>query len=126
RQRKTRTSRVSPEAMAVLARHVWPGNVRELENVVYRSAVVAQGDAILVKDLPPEIRGTAGESAVAPALTLETALDYVAERLSLAEQPLWAQVEREIVQRVLKAANGDEAAAAKRLGITRVALRKRL
>src|SRR5580698_3329547 len=66
RQKKTRTSRVSPEAMAVLTRHSWPGNVRELENVVYRSAVVAQGDAILVKDLPPEIRGGAGEGGASP------------------------------------------------------------
>jgi DNA-binding NtrC family response regulator len=65
KQRKARTSRVSPEAMAVLMRHVWPGNVRELENVVYRSAVVAQGDAILVKDLPPEIRGR--RASLAPA-----------------------------------------------------------
>jgi two-component system nitrogen regulation response regulator GlnG len=126
RQRKARTSRVSPEAMAVLTRHVWPGNVRELENVVYRSAVVAQGDAILVKDLPPEIRGAAGEAAPAAALTLEAALDFVADRVTASERPLWPQVEREIAQRVLKAANGDEAAAAKRLGITKVALRKRL
>jgi two-component system nitrogen regulation response regulator GlnG len=125
KQRKTRTSKVSPEAMAVLARHAWPGNVRELENVVYRSAVVAQGDAILVKDLPPEIRGPAGEPAL-PALTLEAALDFVAGQLVATEQPLWPQVEREIAQRVLKAAGGDEAAAAKRLGITRAALRKRL
>src|ERR1017187_620217 len=126
RQRKTRTSRVSPEAMAVLARHVWPGNVRELENVVYRSAVVAQGDAILVKDLPPEIRGPAGESAAAPALTLEAALDYVAERLAASDPPLWPPGEREIVPRVLRAAGGDETAAAKRLGVTKAALRKRL
>jgi DNA-binding NtrC family response regulator len=57
KQRKTRVAKVSPEALAVLVRHRWPGNVRELENVIYRSAVVAQGDAILVKDLPVEIGG---------------------------------------------------------------------
>jgi two-component system nitrogen regulation response regulator GlnG len=57
KQKKARVSKVSPEAMAVLTRHKWPGNVRELENMVYRSAVIAQGDAILVKDLPAEIRG---------------------------------------------------------------------
>jgi two-component system nitrogen regulation response regulator GlnG len=51
---------VSPEAMAVLARYDWPGNVRELENLVYRSAVIAQGDAILVKDLPAEVLASAG------------------------------------------------------------------
>ncbi|MEZ0215968.1 MAG: helix-turn-helix domain-containing protein, partial [Rariglobus sp.] len=61
------TSKVSPEAMAVLVRYRWPGNVRELENVIYRSAVIAQGDTILLKDLPVEVREAAG---VGPAVTI--------------------------------------------------------
>jgi len=56
KQRKTRVTRVSAEALEELCRHDWPGNVRELENVIYRSAVIAQGDAILVNDLPAEVR----------------------------------------------------------------------
>jgi two-component system nitrogen regulation response regulator GlnG len=113
--------------MAVLTRHTWPGNVRELENVVYRSAVIAQGDAILVKDLPPEIRGeTTGDTAHPFSLNLKVALDYLLEQQRPADQPLMAQIEREIAQHALTAANGDEAAAAKRLGITKVGLRKRL
>jgi two-component system nitrogen regulation response regulator GlnG len=64
--RKSRVRRVSPEAMAVLMRHRWPGNVRELENAIYRSAVVAQGDMVLLKDLPPELRELA-DSVAAPA-----------------------------------------------------------
>jgi DNA-binding NtrC family response regulator len=126
KQRKARTSRVSPEAMAVLSRHLWPGNVRELENAVYRSAVVAQGDAILVKDLPPEIRGAAGEALPGAALTVEAALDFLIEHVRAPDQPLLAQIDTEVARRVLKAAGGDEAAAAKRLGITRAALRKKL
>jgi len=55
KQRKARVGKVSPEAMAILTRHRWPGNVRELENVIYRSAVIAQGDVILPRDLPPEM-----------------------------------------------------------------------
>ena len=112
--------------MSVLMRHTWPGNVRELENVVYRSAVVAQGDAILVKDLPQEIRGTAGESTSPFAITTESALDYLAEQAKSSEQPLLAQFEREIVQRVHKALGGDDAAAAKKLGITKPTLKKHL
>jgi two-component system nitrogen regulation response regulator GlnG len=112
--------------MAVLTRHVWPGNVRELENVVYRSAVVAQGDAILVKDLPPEIRGPSGESASPFAITVDSALDYLADLLRSSEEPLLAQFERELARRVLRAMGGDEAAAAKRLGVTKAALLKRL
>jgi two-component system nitrogen regulation response regulator GlnG len=60
KQKKARVSRVSPEALAVLTRYRWPGNVRELENVIYRSAVIAQGDTILLKDLPLEIRDSVG------------------------------------------------------------------
>ena len=63
KQKKARTSKVSPEAMSVLTRFRWPGNVRELENVIYRSAVIAQGDTILLKDLPVEVREAAGGSA---------------------------------------------------------------
>ena len=69
KQRKTRVSKVSPETMEILGRHTWPGNVRELENVVYRSAVIAQGDAILPKDLPAEILtavGAPSSSTAAP------------------------------------------------------------
>lgn len=69
KQKKTRVKKVSVEALAVLLRHRWPGNVRELENVVYRSAVIAQGDTILVKDLPPEIRDAVpGGHSTAPVV----------------------------------------------------------
>ena len=52
---QSRVQKVSPEAMTLLQHYNWPGNVRELENVIYRSAVLAQGEAILIKDLPEEI-----------------------------------------------------------------------
>jgi two-component system nitrogen regulation response regulator GlnG len=60
KQKKTRVKKVATEALTVLLRHPWPGNVRELENVIHRSAIIAQGDTILWKDLPPEIREAAG------------------------------------------------------------------
>jgi len=62
KERKIKVRKVSPEVLAILCENRWPGNVRELENVVYRSAVVAQGDALLIKDLPDELAGTAGRS----------------------------------------------------------------
>ena len=80
KQRKTHVTRVSAETLGVLTRYPWPGNVRELENVIYRSAVIAQGDAILVKDLPAEIRsansaeGSLGaDTSDSPFDTLRTA-----------------------------------------------------
>jgi DNA-binding NtrC family response regulator len=63
--KKAKVRRVSPEALAILCRHNWPGNVRELENTIYRSAVIASGDAILPKDLPEEVKAPSAE-ATAP------------------------------------------------------------
>src|SRR5438094_5094119 len=44
------------EALAMLKAYAWPGNVRELRNVIERSVVLARGDWIDEKDLPPYVR----------------------------------------------------------------------
>ncbi len=156
KQRKTRVAKVSPETHDILSRHTWPGNVRELENVIYRSAVIAQGDAILPKDLPAEILAATGDAAastagpgedgaVAPAsrnpgmaaplaqvatsrapLTVDQALDFLHEELAAGEAPILARLEEEMVKRVLEAAKGNQARAAEKLGMTRTTLRKRI
>ena len=147
KQRKVRASKVSPEAMGVLVRYTWPGNVRELENVIYRSAVIAQGDTLLLKDLPLEIRDAVGaiapaeapvpaaspESsstpaapAVAPALSLADALDWIHRELASGSEPILERLEREMASRVLKAESGNQLRAAEKLGITRATLRKRI
>ena len=139
KQRKARVGKVAPEAMAVLVRHPWPGNVRELENVVYRSAVIAQGDAILVKDLPVEIGGgsaavppsgqPAGEPPVAAgaaaAIDLSSALDTVYAAAKASGGGALDFVEREMIARAVAEAGGEAAAAAKILGITKAAVQKR-
>jgi DNA-binding NtrC family response regulator len=79
RSKKTKARKVSPEALAILCRHRWPGNVRELENLVYRSAVIAQSDTILPKDLPDEIRLATG-AMEAPA-NLDGLLDQLYAQL---------------------------------------------
>jgi DNA-binding NtrC family response regulator len=141
KQKKARVGKVSTEAMAVLTRHRWPGNVRELENVIYRSAVIAQGDAILVKDLPAEICGpsdaaalSAADGAAMPApkpdepaqgLTLDAALDFVFGQLKEGDEPVLARLEREMIARAVQA-EGADAAVAKRLGLTKAALQRKL
>ena len=44
--------RITDEARARLRAYDWPGNVRELQMVVRRAAILAQGDAIEVQDVP--------------------------------------------------------------------------
>ena len=55
KERKSKAAKISPDALKILVSHDWPGNVRELENLMYRSAVVAQGETILKKDLPDDL-----------------------------------------------------------------------
>jgi transcriptional regulator with PAS, ATPase and Fis domain len=46
---------VSADAMTALMTYSWPGNVRELEHAVERAVIVARGETIRPRDLPPEI-----------------------------------------------------------------------
>ncbi len=136
--KKTRVKKVAPEALSVLTRHRWPGNVRELENVVYRSAVIAQGDTVLLKDLPPEIREAGGESSPAAAeagpppasagagQAVAAALDALYAQLKAdRKEPILDFIEDELIRRALKDEAGDLARAAERLGLAKAALKKR-
>jgi DNA-binding NtrC family response regulator len=62
KEKKTRARAISPDALANLCKHKWVGNVRELENVIYRSAVIARGETILIQDLPREMQESPGSN----------------------------------------------------------------
>jgi nitrogen regulation protein NR(I) len=126
---------IAPAALKLLEKYHWPGNVRELENVIRRALVMAKGEAILVTDLPAEM---SGQGAVTAALAPMAGGDAgVTDVVLLARQLFqWARrdpklklipaVERELVIQALKETSGNQAHAAKLLGITRATLRKRL
>jgi len=59
--------RISDAALARLATFAFPGNVRQLENICHWLTVMAPAQLIEPKDLPPEIAGSAPESAPVPA-----------------------------------------------------------
>jgi nitrogen regulation protein NR(I) len=126
---------IAPAALRLLEKYHWPGNVRELENAIRRALVMAKGEAILATDFPPEISGQGvNPTASAPTLAGETVLADMA--LPARQLFQWARrdpklkilpaVERELVILALKETNGNQAHAAKLLGITRATLRKRL
>jgi two-component system response regulator HydG len=52
-------------AMKALLDHAWPGNIRELEHAIERGLLLAQGDAITLADLPPELTPAAGAEPAA-------------------------------------------------------------
>jgi DNA-binding NtrC family response regulator/tetratricopeptide (TPR) repeat protein len=50
-ERRAAVQRLSPRALALLARHAWPGNVRELENALRTAALFAEGPLIEAEDI---------------------------------------------------------------------------
>jgi len=104
-----RVKGITPEALDRLANFDWPGNVRELENVIERAIVLVTGDLITETELPRL------EANKPPA---EAIPFRVGQRL--------AELEREAIQRTLRAVAGDKDAAAKILGIGVATLYRRL
>ena len=74
---------VDQEAMYLLERYPWPGNIRELRNVIERATILAEGDFIEAKHLPPPVV-TRSEQAL-PTVTLSpgTTVDEAERRLIL-------------------------------------------
>jgi len=107
-------TRFNPDAMAMLEQHAWPGNVRELENVIERAVIMTEGSDIVPADLLYYPGGS------------ETGGERRAESESIPVSLSLAEVERLHIERVLRQAGGNRAEAARRLGIDRKTLWRRL
>ncbi len=111
---------VDPEVFEVLATRPWPGNVRELRNAVERMAILS-GSRISIRDLPdPPLRPS--EPASSPSSVFPVPLDGV--RPTLREYRDMA--ERAYVLDTLERCGWNVSEAARRLGIERTNLHKRM
>ncbi|MGL3821233.1 sigma 54-interacting transcriptional regulator [Sphingopyxis sp. R3-92] len=124
----------APSAMQLLERHDWPGNVRELGNVVQRLAVLSRDTIVSAGDVEAVLTAS-GEGGLppAPADSISRAVDdWAREQLAGAESDgeihsqLEAIVEAALFRRILIDVRGNQLEAARRLGINRNTLRKRL
>jgi two-component system nitrogen regulation response regulator GlnG len=120
--------RLTEAALAFLAAQEWPGNVRQLENVCHWVTVMAPGQVVDVKDLPPEVRGALAEAG---AETWRHALEReVAARLARGEtgisEPLTRDFETVLIERALQHTGGRRIEAAGLLGIGRNTLTRKV
>ena len=103
---------LTPAALAALSDYPWPGNVRELAHVIERAVLLSDGPLIgpdlfsLPGLMASEAEGDSRQDSLT-GLTLE-------------------QVEQLLISRALTASGGNVSEAARRLGISREALRYRL
>jgi PAS domain S-box-containing protein len=112
--------RPAPDLDAVddaLARYPWPGNVRELKNVLERAIIVADGAALQAHHLwltpgPSTPPHSVGSRAPSTAPSNDAAIDSDAHARAAH------------IRAVLDACDGNKSEAARRLGMTRVTLRR--
>ena len=102
--------RLGADAARLLLAHDWPGNVRELRNAMERAALLCPGPVIGAEHI-----------GLQPAVAHGPAIDWNGPLAAAV-----AQLEREMVTRALAAATGNRAEAARRLGLSRQQLYRKL
>jgi len=98
---------VDTKSLLLLEKYTWPGNIRELENVIERAVNIMDGTVITPEDLPDYIRNIHDEKPTLQADTLK-AKEY------------------ESIVSMLSETNGNLRETAKRLGIARGTLYKKI
>ncbi|MDT8901636.1 sigma-54-dependent Fis family transcriptional regulator [Anaeroselena agilis] len=112
-----------PGVLEALLRYRWPGNVRELHNAVERAVNLAESDTVRLWHLPPEICGDGAPPARQSAGPAETLRPQ-----SLREQARrqTARRERQELAALLGESGGNISLLAKRLGVARSTIYRRL
>jgi len=103
---------IESSAMELLEAYHWPGNVRELQNVIERAVVLCPGPKITQRDFPVEI----------PNKSLRSLQSFVSP--SGPEEPFLMAAaldhfRRDLIHKALEKAEGNQAEAARLLGLQR-------
>lgn len=100
---------VSPEVLSLFLSREWPGNVRELENVIEHAFILCRKDIITTEDLPDDFRMRVSCTETHP--DIRTTRDIL---------------EGQAIRQALEAAGYNHTQAAKRLGIHKSTLYRKL
>jgi DNA-binding NtrC family response regulator len=110
---------LTADAMNTLLTYDWPGNVRELRTAIEHGVVMATGAKITLRDLPTNVRQAAG-ATLPGGITPTKAFGEKSSALDL------HQTERRLMMQALATTNGNVTAAAKKLGISRRTLHRKI
>lgn len=102
---------IADQVLEILEAYDWPGNVRELANAIEHAFVHSKGSLIHPSDLPHGIANAIPTASRTATLKSDKRLDAV---------------ERQLIVRELEAANWRRSIAAKRLGMSRATLWRKM
>ena len=115
RENDKKVNDFAAESLEALMQYGWPGNVRELRTAIEHAVVLCRGERIMRRDLPPNVRGNGAAQAAADAARLLTQNDLTVQ-----------EAEKQLIIRALKESNGNRTLAAKKIGISRRTLHRKL
>jgi DNA-binding NtrC family response regulator len=110
---------LTTDAMNTLLTYNWPGNVRELRTAIEHGVVMANGPKIALRDLPLNVRQAAGP-ALPGGVTPARAFGEKSSGLDI------HATEKRLIMQALATTNGNITAAAKKLGISRRTLHRKI
>jgi nitrogen regulation protein NR(I) len=121
---------IHPNAVEFLQAQPWPGNVRELENVTRKMLLAAQSYTISIE----HVRAALVKMNPVTASTEKSLEAYADELIAAAQRGeltdayarLHETTERVLIGRAIEMADGNQARAARWLGISRLTLREKL
>jgi nitrogen regulation protein NR(I) len=121
---------IQSEAIAFLQNQAWPGNVRELENVVRQALLLARNYPISLEHAQEAYART----RISVLVSDETIAGYFSRLLAKAQRGeadgvharMIEEMERELFARAIQLAQGNQAKAARWLGVTRTTMREKL
>lgn len=145
---------IAPEALQRLLEYDWPGNIRELQSVLKQALLQSSGPVLLASALPPEIQPALamhhertkvsdeaemhmvhgahqnGTAAAPQGEGMRAFAEFVEAKLREGGGDLYAeavaQLEKDLLTRVLRHSAGNQSEAARILGITRGSLRNKI
>jgi len=122
---------IQEEALAWLEAQAWPGNIRELENVIRQALVLARPLGVSLQ----HVQTALARSRRPVSVGSQTHVDYVRDLLGRVQRGeekegafarMIADLEPELYAQAIQMAQGNQAKAARWLGVTRLKMREKL
>jgi nitrogen regulation protein NR(I) len=121
---------IQSDALALLQAQKWPGNVRELENVVRRAMLLARPFGVSAEHVQ-QVLATAQKPV---AVSNQTHAAYISDLLARVQRgdedsayaKMISDLEPELFSQAIQLAQGNQAKAARWLGVTRLKMREKL
>jgi nitrogen regulation protein NR(I) len=121
---------IQPDAITWLQSRKWPGNVRELENVVRRAMLLARPFGVSLAHVQQVLASTHRPTSA----STQTHAAYISDLLTRIQRgeedgayaKMISDLEPELYSQAIQLAQGNQAKAARWLGITRLKMREKL